>query len=91
MSLRAEVVATAREMFALGLVAGAAGNVSARNGDVVHITPRALPYEEMTEADVVGVSLEGEVIEGEASVERVASPYRHLRRAARSWRGRSHP
>ena len=31
----------------------AAGNVSARGGDVIHITPRALPYEEVTERDVV--------------------------------------
>ena len=64
MSLQAEVVATAREMLSLGLVVGAAGNVSAREGDVVHITPRALPYGEMAEGDVVAVSLAGEVIEG---------------------------
>jgi L-fuculose-phosphate aldolase len=63
-SLRAEVVAAAREMHALGLVVGAAGNVSAREGDVVHITPRALPYGEMTAAEVVGLTLEVEVIAG---------------------------
>jgi len=63
-SLRAEVVATAREMHRLGLVVGAAGNVSVRDGDLVQITPRALPYEEMTAADVVGLSLDGEVIAG---------------------------
>jgi L-fuculose-phosphate aldolase len=51
-------------MLSLGLVVGAAGNVSAREGDVVHITPRALPYGEMTEADVVGLTLDGEVVEG---------------------------
>jgi L-fuculose-phosphate aldolase len=51
-------------MLSLGLVVGVAGNVSARAGDVVHITPRALPYGEMTEKDIVGLSLEGEVIEG---------------------------
>jgi L-fuculose-phosphate aldolase len=63
-SPRAEVVATAREMLRLGLVVGAAGNVSAREGDAVRITPRALPYVEMTEQDIVELSLGGEVIAG---------------------------
>ena len=43
-SLRADVLATAREMHRLGLVAGTAGNVSAREARLVYITPRALPY-----------------------------------------------
>jgi L-fuculose-phosphate aldolase len=64
-SLRAEIVATAREMLRLGLVAGSAGNVSAREGDVVHITPSALPYSEMSERDLVTLSLTGELIAGE--------------------------
>jgi L-fuculose-phosphate aldolase len=62
-SLRAEVVAAAREMLRLGLVAGTAGNVSAREGDAMHITPRALAYEEMTADDVVALSLAGDVLE----------------------------
>ena len=42
MSLRADVVATAQEMLRLGLVVGTAGNVSAREGDVVlHHAARA--------------------------------------------------
>ena len=64
MSLRAEVVAAAREMLRLGLVAGSSGNVSAREGDLVHITPAALPYAEMTERDVVTLGLDGAVVEG---------------------------
>jgi L-fuculose-phosphate aldolase len=63
-SLRAEIVATAREMLRLGLVVGVAGNVSAREDDAVHLTPRALPYGEMTAEDVVSISLDGEVIAG---------------------------
>jgi L-fuculose-phosphate aldolase len=63
-SLRAEVVAAAREMLRLGLVVGTAGNVSARDGEVFHITPRARPYEQMTEEDVVALSLAGEVVDG---------------------------
>jgi L-fuculose-phosphate aldolase len=71
-SLRAEVVAAGREMLRLGLVSGTSGNVSARAGDRVLITPSALPYEEMEEDDVVTLSLEGTVLEGtrEPSTER---------------------
>jgi len=65
-SLRAEVVATAREMHRLGLVVGAAGNVSAREDEVVHITPRGLPYPGMTGDDVVSLTLGGEVVGGGA-------------------------
>ena len=64
MSLRAEVLAAAREMHRLGLVAGTAGNVSAREGEVAYITPRALPYRDMTEGDVVKLSLDGKPIGG---------------------------
>jgi L-fuculose-phosphate aldolase len=63
-SLRAEVVAAGREMLRLGLVSGTSGNVSAREGDRVLITPSALPYEEMEDDDVVTLSLDGAVLEG---------------------------
>ena len=53
MSLRAEVVATAQEMHRLGLVVGTAGNVSARDGEGLLITPAALAYDDMTEHDLV--------------------------------------
>ena len=39
MSPRAEIVAVAREMLRLELVAGTSGNVSAREGEFIHITP----------------------------------------------------
>ena len=64
MSLGAEVVAAAREMLRLGLVAGSSGNVSAREGDRIHITPAALAYTEMTEADVVTLDAQGAVVDG---------------------------
>ena len=64
MSLRAEVLRSARDMHRLGLVVGTAGNVSARDGDLVYITPKALPYDEMTEGDVVKLSLDGELVGG---------------------------
>jgi L-ribulose-5-phosphate 4-epimerase len=64
-SLRADVVAAAQEMLRLRLVAGTSGNVSARDADGIHITPSRLPYEEMTEADLVTLGPTGEVIGGE--------------------------
>jgi L-fuculose-phosphate aldolase len=51
-------------MLRLGLVAGTSGNVSAREGDQVLITPSALPYESMTDEDLVTLSLDGEVVAG---------------------------
>ena len=60
--LRSAVVETAREMLRLGLVAGSSGNVSARDGDSVLITPARLPYEEMSEEDVVELGADGEAL-----------------------------
>ena len=62
---RAEVVTTARAMAAEGLVKGSEGNVSRRDGDLVHITPAGLPYDEMDEADLVTLDLSGSVVAGE--------------------------
>jgi L-fuculose-phosphate aldolase len=64
-SLRAEVIAAARELLRLGLVAGTSGNLSAREGDRIHITPSGMPYAEMTDADLVTLALDGSVIAGE--------------------------
>ena len=64
MSLRAEVVAAARDMLRLGLVAGSSGTVSAREGDLIHITPAGLAYGAMTEADIVTLDPEGAVVGG---------------------------
>lgn len=73
MSARAEVVATAREMLRLGLVAGSSGNVSARELDVILITPSGLPYGELAEDDLVALAADGSVREGgrEPSSERL--------------------
>ena len=60
---RTAVVETARAMLRLGLVAGTSGNVSARDGDTVVITPAALAYDEMTEDDLVGLGPDGEPLE----------------------------
>ena len=62
--LRAQVVEAAREMLRVGLVSGTAGNVSAREGESVLITPAALPYEQMSEEDLVAIGPDGETGEG---------------------------
>jgi L-fuculose-phosphate aldolase len=62
--LRGAVVEAAREMLRLGLVSGSSGNVSARDGDEVLITPAALPYERMTEDDLVAIGMDGEPADG---------------------------
>ena len=53
MSSKAEVVSAAREMHRLGLVVGTAGNVSARTGGGMLITPAAMAYDDMAEDDLV--------------------------------------
>jgi L-fuculose-phosphate aldolase len=63
--VRSAVVAAAREMLRLGLVSGTSGNVSARDGDNVVITPARLAYEEMTEEDLVLLAPGGERVEGD--------------------------
>ncbi|MFJ5722866.1 class II aldolase/adducin family protein [Streptomyces sp. NPDC093149] len=59
------VVATARRTAADGLVVGTSGNVSARVGGTVLVTPSAVPYERLGPEDVVGVDLEGNRVLGE--------------------------
>lgn len=53
---RAQVADAARRLAAAGLVAGTAGNVSARYGDAVAITPTGARLEDVTPADVTVVS-----------------------------------
>jgi L-fuculose-phosphate aldolase len=58
-ALRREIVETCRAMNALGINQGTSGNVSARHGDSLLITPSGLPYEEMTPEDIVPMPLDG--------------------------------
>ncbi|MGK5732431.1 class II aldolase/adducin family protein [Streptomyces sp. URMC 124] len=61
----AEVVATARRTTADGLVVGTSGNVSARAGDAVVVTPSGIPYDRLTARDVVAVDMEGRPLLGD--------------------------
>ncbi|MCQ8771454.1 class II aldolase/adducin family protein [Streptomyces telluris] len=59
------VVATARRTTADGLVVGTSGNVSARVGDAVVVTPSGIPYDRLTPRDLVAVDLEGRPLLGD--------------------------
>ena len=52
-SLRRRTIETCLGMNRLGINQGVAGNVSARYGDGLLITPSGLPYDEMRPADIV--------------------------------------
>ena len=65
LSRGAEIVATAQAMLRMGLVTGTAGNVSARERELVRITPSGLPYPEMTVDDLVTIGLDGAVVAGQ--------------------------
>ncbi|MEV6439117.1 class II aldolase/adducin family protein [Streptomyces anulatus] len=60
-----EVVDTARRSAADGLVVGSSGNVSARVGDLVLVTPSGVPYDRLGPRDAVGVDLEGRQVLGD--------------------------
>ena len=61
--LRTEVAGVCRQLAAAGLVIGTAGNVSARDGDLVAVTPSGLDYGSLT-AGLVGVHrLDGSPVE----------------------------
>ncbi|MGO0122180.1 class II aldolase/adducin family protein [Desulfothermobacter acidiphilus] len=62
--LRAAVVRVGKDLVPTGMVLGTWGNVSAREGDVVAITPSGLPYDELTPADIILVDLQGNLVEG---------------------------
>lgn len=65
MNMKQEVVKYAKMCSNSGLTVGTSGNVSIRHGDMMYITPSALPYDEMKEEDVLEVDLRsGEVVHG---------------------------
>ena len=57
--LRHTIVATAREMNALGINRGKSGNVSARIEGGFLVTPSALPYDETDAEDIVSIDAAG--------------------------------
>ncbi len=57
---REALVAACQQMNALGINQGTSGNISLRAGDVMLISPSALPYDQMRAEDVVEMPLAGE-------------------------------
>src|SRR4051794_30453514 len=64
-AVREEVAAASRKLAADGLVLGTAGNLSAREGDHVAITPTGAALAELEPEQVSVVDLEGGVVDGE--------------------------
>jgi L-fuculose-phosphate aldolase len=62
---RERVAAVARLLAAEGLVVGTAGNVSARVGELVAVTPSGAPLESIRAEEVALVALDGEQVEGD--------------------------
>ncbi|MFE6978528.1 class II aldolase/adducin family protein [Streptomyces sp. NPDC057682] len=59
------VVTTARRTAAEGLVVGTSGNVSARVGDTILVTPSGVPYDRLRPEDLTAVDPEGKRTHGE--------------------------
>jgi L-fuculose-phosphate aldolase len=62
---RERVAGAARRLAADGLVAGTAGNVSVRAGDLVAVTPTGARLEEVTSEQVAVVDFAGEQVDGD--------------------------
>jgi L-fuculose-phosphate aldolase len=62
---RQRVAAAARRLAADGLVLGTAGNVSARAGELVAVTPTGAVLERVAPEDVAVVDLDGDQVHGE--------------------------
>ena len=63
--LRQRVIDTALEMSDSGLSPGRSGNVSARFGDHMLITPSGMAYDDLLPDDIVAMGLDGVVAEGQ--------------------------
>ena len=57
-----EIISVANEIYNKGLVSGKAGNISARFGDVVAITPTLKSLSNLNEEDIVLVNMDGETL-----------------------------
>lgn len=58
----AEIISVSNEIYDKGLVSGKSGNISARFGDVVAITPTLKSLSDLKEEDIVLINMEGEVL-----------------------------
>jgi L-fuculose-phosphate aldolase len=61
---RAAVATAALRLWEAGLVRGTAGNISARDGDLVAVTPTGMDYRRLDHGSVPVVDLDGRVVDG---------------------------
>ena len=59
-ALRMKIIELCREMNATGLNQGTSGNISARHGDCMLITPSGIPYETMTPDMIARMPVDGD-------------------------------
>jgi L-fuculose-phosphate aldolase len=62
---RDAVAGACRHLAAQGLVIGTAGNISARNGDLIAVTPTGADLSTVTPEMVTVIDLDGEVVDGD--------------------------
>jgi L-fuculose-phosphate aldolase len=62
--VRAAVITAALRLLDAGLVRGTSGNVSARDGDLVAVTPTGVGYRRLDAASLPVVDLDGRVVDG---------------------------
>lgn len=60
LDLRKGIIEACRSMNALGINQGTSGNISARHGDAMLITPTGVPYDQLKPADIAAMTLTGE-------------------------------
>ena len=60
LELRTAIIAACRHMNAIGLNQGTSGNISARFGDRMLITPSGVPYHEMAAEDLAVMPIDGD-------------------------------
>ncbi|WP_405296289.1 class II aldolase/adducin family protein [Methanobrevibacter sp.] len=58
----AEIISVSNEIYNKGLVSGKAGNISAKFGEVVGITPTLKSLSNLSQKDIVLVNMDGEVL-----------------------------
>lgn len=66
MNIRSAIVGAGRRMLESGLTLATWGNIGARDPEtcLVYLTPSAMPYNDLTEDDIVVLNAGGDVIEG---------------------------
>ncbi len=64
-SIKKELVRYGKKIVSSGLVAGAGGNISARDGKIIYLSASGMAFDEMTENDYIGMDIgSGEIIDG---------------------------